>query len=130
MSALSQSLNFIVSTTPTTGVTYPNSSTSTMVYTSEKLKGDGYYGTSDGLHTVMYSTSPNFHGTVTMQATLAIAPIEADWFIVSNTSVSYNSIANRDTTTVDYFNFTGNFVWVRGYIAIDAGAVELIQYNH
>lgn len=130
MSSLSQSLNFTVSGRVSTGVTYANSASGTLNYFSDKLKGDGYYGSSDGIHTVMYTASPNFTGTLQMQASLATDPQESDWFDVINTTVTYNSFDNRATTTRDYFNFTGNFVWVRGHIVINSGAVELIQYNH
>lgn len=131
MSALSQSLSFITSqNTGTIEVNYPNTGTTTMVYTSERVKGNGYYGSSDGLHTVMYTATPTFLGTVTMQATLAILPVESDWFNVVDTTTTYNKFDIRTTTTVDYFNFSGNFVWVRGSVTIDQGTVDSIQYNH
>lgn len=130
MSALSQSLSFLHQNTSTVSVVYPNTATTTMVYLSDKAKGDGYYGSSDGLHTVMYTATMNFVGTMSMQATLASEPVEADWFNIANTAVSYNVLDDRYTTTVDYTNFTGNFVWVRGCIAIDAGSVDSILYNH
>ena len=31
---------------------------------------------------------------------------------------------------IDYYNFTGNFVWVRGVVIIEAGTVNSILYNH
>lgn len=134
MSALSQSLVFTpagsVGNTSTVAVVYPNTATNTLVYVSDKVKGDGYYGSSDGLHTVMYSISASFIGTVTMQATLAVEPTEVDWFSVANTSVSYSDLVDRSSTAVNLANFTGNFVWVRGQIHIDRGSVFSIQYNH
>jgi hypothetical protein len=130
MPALSQSLEFVVNNTSTVGVTYPNSTDTTMVYVSDKVKGDGYFGGSDGVHTVMYTATINFIGTITSQATLASDPVESDWFNIANTSVTYTEMDDRDTKTVDYYNFTGNFVWVRGRIVIDGGSVESIQYNH
>lgn len=134
MSALSQSLSFTPThypgSTSTTAVVYPNTGTTTMTFVSNKVKGDGYYGSSDGLHTVMYTSTPNFYGTITMQATLASDPIEKDWFTVSNTGVTYTPLVERNTSTVDYFNFNGNFVWVRGNVAINAGTVESVQFNH
>jgi len=131
MPALSQGLTFsIYNSTSSVAVVYPNTSTSTMVYTSMQVQGDGYYGSSDGLHTVMYTASTEFAGTVTMQASLATSPVESDWFTVAGTTVEYTPFTFRTTSTVDYFNFTGNFVWVRGYVAIDAGSVESILYNH
>ena len=65
-----------------------------------------------------------------MQATLASTPASSDWFTVLNTNVSYASTVVRTTSTVDLTNFTGNFVWVRGSIQINAGSVLSIQYNH
>ena len=134
MPALSQNLLFHVNngstTTNTVVVDYPNTGTNTFVYLSDKVKGDGYFGRSDGLHTVSYTSSRYFHGTITMQATLASEPVEADWFEVSNTTSRYTPLNTRNTSTVDLYNFTGNFVWVRGRIAIDEGTVSVVQYNH
>jgi hypothetical protein len=130
MPSQSQSLSFIINSTSTVVVDYPNTGTTTLVYTSERLKGDGYFGGSDGLHTVMYTATPSFVGTITMQATLASEPISTDWFNVSGTTSTYTALNTRTTNTVDLYNFTGNFVWVRGYIAIEEGAVSNIRYNH
>ena len=131
MPALSKSLNFsIYNSTSSVAVVYPNTATGTLNYISLPEKGDGYYSASDGVHTVMYTATPDFSGTITMQATLASEPVDSDWFYVQNTTVSYNDNINRDFSTVDYFNFVGNFVWVRGYVSISAGTVESILYNH
>lgn len=131
MSSLAQSLNFTTYTnTGSVQVVYPNSGTTAMVYSSNAVKGSGYYGSSDGLHTVMYTMSQNFIGTVTMQASLATQPVEADWFEISDVSSSYNAMSNLLTTQVDYYNFTGNFVWVRAVVTIAAGTVDSILYNH
>lgn len=131
MSSLAQSLNFVTYTnTGSAQVVYPNSGTTTMVYYSDPAKGDGYYGSSDGLHTVMYTMDTNFIGTVTMQASLASAPVDGDWFDITGATSSYDAMSNLLTTQVDYYNFTGNFVWVRGVVQIDAGIVDSILYNH
>lgn len=134
MPALSQSLLFVpadsVGTTATVAVVYPNTSTTTQVYLSEKAKGDGYFGNTGGLHTVMYAASPAFVGTITMQATLAVSPTETDWFNVVGTTSTYTELNSRSTSTVDSYNFIGNFVWVRGQVSIDAGSVFMVQYNH
>lgn len=134
MPALSQSLLFTpansVGTTATVAVVYPNTATTTQVYISEKAKGDGYFGGSDGVHTVMYATSPSFVGTVTMQATLATDPSSNDWFNVAGTTSTYRNLNIGSNDSVDSYNFTGNFVWVRGHVAIDSGSVYMIQYNH
>jgi hypothetical protein len=134
MPALSQTLNFVPLNTPsstsTTAVVYPNSGTEAIVFISDKVKGDGYFGGSDGLHTVMYTATQDFSGTITMQATLATVPTNSDWFNVSNSSVAYTELNVRNTSTVDIINFTGNFVWVRGHVYINDGSVESILYNH
>lgn len=134
MPALSQNLSFQLNNSGTivntVVVDYPNTGTTTLVYKSDKVRGDGYFGSSDGLHTVAYTASKFFKGTITMQATLASEPIESDWFNVRDTTSTYTSLNIRNTSTVDIYNFTGNFVWVRGYIAIDEGTVSVIQYNH
>lgn len=139
MSAFSQTFLFTpspnVGNTATTQVVYPNNTSTTQVYVSEKLQGDGYYGISDGLHTVLYAMSDDFIGSVTMQATLATDPIESDWFTIKDTTSSYTELTNNNasnvtTNMVDSYNFIGNFVWVRSTIEIDNGIVQYVKYNH
>lgn len=130
MPALSQSLQFKVDTGESVVVDYPNTGTTTLVYLSSPVKGDGYFNGSDGFHTVMYTAGQDFVGTMTMQATLASSPIESDWFDIAGTSVNYRYINARTEKTVDLRNFIGNFVWVRGRISIEQGVVSSIRYNH
>ena len=123
--------------------THPGGSTVETV-TGEKFKGDGYYGRSDGLHTVQVDLV-GFIGKVAMQGTLATNPVEADWFTLvldsgkqsvdttglvttqSITSVEYTSV----TTNTKTYNFTGNYVWVRAYVSNwTAGTVNSIRLNH
>ena len=131
MPALSENLEFVTYTnTASVQVVYPNTASNTMVYSSMPVKGDGYYGPSDGLHTVTYTLDPTFVGTVTMQATLATHPVDSDWFDIRDTTSNYTRFSNLQFTQVDYYNFTGNFVWVRGQVQISAGSVQVISYNH
>jgi hypothetical protein len=131
MPALSQSLEFITYTgTASVQVVYPNSATTTMVYESNIVEGDGYYGSSYGLHTVAVTASDDFVGTATIQASLATFPTESDWFNVNSATVTYTVLNDRNTATVDCFNFIGNFVWIRGVVAINNGSIQSIQYNH
>ena len=130
MPALSQNLNFTVATGSSVQVAYPNTATTTLTFISDKVKGDGYYGNSDGFHTVAYKTTYDFIGDIYMEASLATDPSNTDWFGVVGTEVNYSALNVRTTSTVDIFNFTGNFVWVRGYISIDQGTVQSIKYNH
>lgn len=131
MPALSKALEFITYTnTASVQVVYPNSATSVMVYKSGKVEGDGYFGSSDGLHTAMITATDTFVGTATIQASLASSPVESDWFDVKNASVSYTVLNDRNDSTVDLINFTGNFVWIRGVVSITAGTVQSILVNH
>lgn len=134
MSALSIGLEFpIYNSTSSVSVVYPDTTgTGTLVFISQQEKGDGYYGSSVGLHTVQYTCTDTFVGTVTMQATLATNPQDSDWFPVTGTSfnmTSYDAMA-QNTSTVSVFNFYGNFVWVRGIVDLDAGQVQSVLYNH
>ena len=139
MSALSSQFKFIInsSTFTATSVAIPSAAFAedgTTLFKSNPEKGDGYFGSADGLHTVTYTITPNFLGTLTMQASLATAPVEADWFNVNNTTIEYNSITIPSTTTTNYVNFTGNFVWVRAVVQRSSdqpnGSVTWINYNH
>jgi len=139
MSALSSQFKFIINTGTftATSVAIPSAAfaqDSTPLFKSNPEKGDGYFGSADGLHTVTYTVTPNFAGTLTMQASLATDPIESDWFNVSNTTVRYATPMVPSTTTTNYFNFTGNFVWVRAVVQRSAdqpnGSVQWINYNH
>ena len=91
-------------------------------HTGTKYKGDGYYGRSDGIHTVQYDLN-SFIGTIKMQGTLATTPTDSDYFdIISTTETS--------TTGASIYNFTGNYVWVRTVVTYTNGAVTSIKLNH
>lgn len=94
----------------------------TETVTGEKFKGDGYYGRSDGFHTVQYSYV-DFSGTVSIQATLAIDPVEDDWFDVHSRTVVASSDSHIE-------NFTGNYVWIRAVLNYTDGTVNAIKLNH
>jgi hypothetical protein len=106
---------------------HPGDSTVETV-TGDVYKGDGYYGRSDGFHTVQY-TLDGFIGTVNIQATLAIEPTEDDWFTVY--TQAYPVVNDEGTTASKVTNFTGNYVWIRAYISNwTDGTVENIKLNH
>jgi hypothetical protein len=116
---------------PSTQYSWPNSS---LTFKSHKEKGAGYYGASSGFHTVTYTVTPNFLGTLTTQATLSTNPVEADWFTVDNSTVTYSNLIDPvTTTTTNFVNFTGNFVWVRALVqrTVDQpnGSVLAVNYN-
>lgn len=145
MPAQSQSLTFTVNSTSTVLINYPNTGTSALTYLSDKIKGDGYFGGSDGNHTIQIQLT-NFLGKLEMQASLASEPVSTDWFTIplssnlgvdttgligaittSSTTITYNTA----TTNIKSYNFTGNFVWVRGKIfEFTQGTVNSIKYNH
>jgi hypothetical protein len=103
-----------------------NSGDSTSFTISDKVKGDGYYGNADGLHTVAYICSDDFVGTIKMQASLATDPDNAvDWFDIDDTAVGDGSSVVATT----FKNFTGNFVWLRSVVSVETGSVTKIQLN-
>jgi len=106
--------------------TQVSSGDSTSFTISDKVKADGYYGSADGLHTVAYIVSSDYVGTIKMQASLATDPSSNDWFDIDGTSFSYDG---STVTGNKYINFTGNFVWVRSYVSVDAGSITKIQLN-
>lgn len=133
MPALSQTLTFNVNSTSTTILNYPNTGTQALTYFSDKVKGDGYFGGSNGYHTVQPRIT-NFIGRFEMQASLASDPTANDWFTVNleNGNVSTSTVSyTTATSNAAIYNFTGNFVWVRSKVSNwTEGSVNSIKYNH
>jgi len=112
-------------------------------HTGDKFKGDGYYGRSDGLHTIQINLS-GFLGDVQLQGTLAVDPTADDWFTVrlgsgqtiDTTGKIFNAITSKleytdNETSSKTYNFTGNYVWIRVKISNwTDGTVNSIQLNH
>jgi multisubunit Na+/H+ antiporter MnhB subunit len=95
-------------------------------WASQAYKGDGYYGYTDGLHTVSYQLT-GFVGILTVQASLATAPTENDWFNIDSAQIgdAVTAITNQG-----YFNFFGNFVWIRiGVTSFTAGTINKVLYS-
>jgi hypothetical protein len=104
--------------------------------TGAQIKGDSYFGYSDGLHTAQIKFF-NFTGGVGIQGTLALEPVEDDWFWIdipgildfgavpylmypkdplnptANTSLSTNYLGDTDTIAV---TFKGNFTYLRARV--------------
>ena len=99
--------------------------------TSDKVKGDGYYGRSDGFHTIQINLA-DFTGDLTFQGTLAIAPTDDDWFDIETTDQLTTLSYSSDSTTVNIFkNFIGNFVWIRVQVTNwTTGSISSILMNH
>jgi hypothetical protein len=152
MPAISENLNFIRYqdgatnyTTSTVSITYPNTATNALIYTTDKIRGDGYFGGSDGLHTVFWNIS-DFIGSITVQGSLSSEPTDSDWFgiALSAPSTSYtidttgliipggsvSTTYSTETTAIRAYNFTGNFVWLRGQVSdFTQGTVNVISIN-
>ena len=142
MPALSESLYFITGTDAnqnpikSSSLTYPPAQRGVRTYYTEKVKGDGYYGNGQGLQTVTYVpwyegptgqlVINNFVGSVVIQASLATDPVDADWFPISSTATTFDSVYHINT----FHNFVGNFVWIRAKVDISAGVLTSILYNH
>ena len=143
MPAQSQSLTFTVNSTSTVLVNYPNTGTGALTLVSDKVKGDGYFGGSDGVHTVQVQLT-NFVGRIELQASLSSEPSSSDWFstplsgtlavdttgavvTASTSTVTYNTA----TTNVKSYNVTGNYLWLRAELSqFTAGTVNAIKYNY
>jgi hypothetical protein len=92
---------------------------------SREFPGDGYYGYTDGLHTVSYDLT-GFIGTIGFQASLATKPTNADWFDLTDSQIGNNI---NPLTIVTFKNFSGNFVWVRATITnFTAGTINKVLY--
>ena len=97
----------------------------TQTLKSEKVKGDAYFGATDGLHTVMINLA-GFIGTIKIQGSLADDPAETDWFDaqlndgelnVDTTGKVTEIVVDSITyalaeTSIKVYNTTGNFVWL------------------
>ena len=90
-----------------------------------KVKGDGYYGYSDGLHTVAHNIA-GFDGLLEVQGALTSDPVDADWVTLDTRDGTSSPITENIT-----YNFTGNFVWIRAKVtSFEAGTITKIQLNY
>jgi|TARA_R110002074_G_scaffold244989_3_gene416898 hypothetical protein len=97
-----------------------------LTYTSDKVKGDGYYGYADGLHTMSFHFK-NFAGRIYVQATLVAEPTESDWFNIQlRSSADYYEYTTQTTGTLGS-TFQGNFVWIR--VKIDRSTLGAATYD-
>jgi hypothetical protein len=98
--------------------------------TGKAVRGDSYYGHTDGVHTVQVFFT-NFTGRFGIQGTLVTEPQDGDWFDINlNTSLSVNNTTpyaqfpinplaptgrDGDTGTLA-FTFVGNFTFLRAIV--------------
>jgi hypothetical protein len=83
-------------------------------YTSNAIKGDGYYGFADGLHTASFHVR-NFTGRIWLQASLMEQSTEDDWFNIQLTVATPYFEYDNDSDTRGA-TFTGNFVYIRALV--------------
>ena len=80
----------------------------------DKFRADGYWGHSDGLHTV----SIHYQGLIGdfhIQASLSTDPQEGDWFAIdiNNTDNRIDYMQYNGESGVQGFSFLGNFTFLR-----------------
>ena len=98
-----------------------SSTGTTMNLTTSNVEGDSYYGYSDGMHTIAIQYAA-FKGRVTVEATLALTPTDADFFAVqipgglSVNAGGYKTFPTSGTTGftgTEAYNIQGNFTYIR-----------------
>lgn len=148
MPALSQNLEFVVNGTTSTSIVYPVNTTTAQTFISTPVKAANYYGLNNNLQTAEVRVT-DFVGTVTMQATLAATPVDADWFSVNLTTQDFRIdttglVTKAQKTQLQYgqgnpdyglrteiYNFEGNYIWLRAKItAFTAGTLNGIKLNY
>lgn len=85
-----------------------------MSYTGEAARGDGFYGFSDGLHTVSFHVK-QFTGRIFLEATLMEEPTDDDWFNI-NLMVDQVFLQWDNETETIGVSFVGNFVYIRARV--------------
>ena len=92
-----------------------------MNLTTSNVEGDSYYGYSDGMHTIAIQYAA-FKGRVTIEATLALTPTDADFFPIQvpgglpAASGGYKTFPTSGTTGftgTEAYNIEGNFTYLR-----------------
>jgi hypothetical protein len=92
-------------------------------FVSDNVKGDGYYGFADGVHTAQVRVTA-FVGTVKLQASLEKTPTSTDWVDISGAVIT----AGVATTSSTFWNFTGNYVWIRASVSsFTAGTINTLM---
>ena len=94
-------------------------------YTSESVKGDGYYGYADGLQTMSFHMT-GFTGRVFLEATIVESPEEGDWFIIDLDQENPYLEFIDQTVTVGT-TFQGNFVYLR--VRVDRSYLGASDYD-
>jgi hypothetical protein len=110
-------------------------------FTGAKQKADGYYGQTDGVHTVSARVT-NFVGRIYLEGSLATDPASTDWFPIYLTSgQSYRQYPVTATpsgsgglgdTTTEAWTFRANLLWIRARVDrshLGAGSYDVAQHG-
>lgn len=122
-------LSTVLFTSLSTSSTDANGHLLTFPLASDKAKGCGYYGQSEAVHTIQYSTTGNFTGMIKIQGTLVENPIDTDWYDIQGLTLGNGQTPVFNQTLL--MNFAGNHVWIRAVIvSFTAGYLNRVLYNH
>ena len=115
--------------------------------TSQAVKATGFYGYTSGSSTIAWYMG-DLIGRVYIEASLATNPSDSDWFQIPLTNTTtykqypLNPLYPTGTTGdtgIDYFTFSGNFVWLRfrldrSYLVMpnitDVGIISRVYLNY
>ena len=109
-------------------------------YTGDSVRGDGFYGFSDGIHTVQITVT-DYIGRIYIQGTLASDPVEADWFNIkvngNDDYITYGVGAGTGVTSTLAYTFQGNMLYLRAKVErshlslliIEVGTLSKILLN-
>ncbi len=106
-------------------------------FTGDAVKADGYYGQTDGVHTVSVSVT-NFQGRIHLEASLATTPTAADWFPIYLTSgnsfkqypvtAAPSGANNLGDTATEAWTFRANILWIRA--RVDRSALDPLPTSY
>ena len=114
-------------TTTSYGSSTGNYDGSSATFNSDKVKGDGYYGFADGVHTFQTRVT-SLIGTIKIQGTLATDPASTDWVDLASVVTSDGSTASTNSYLT---NLTGNYTWVRIAVSeFTAGTINSVYLAH
>ena len=98
--------------------------------TGDPIRGDGYFGLTDGNHTISIHLN-DFTGRIWLEGSLAGEPrnddcsmqfdTATDWFAINLTTCTPYLEFERETSSKAY-TFQGNFVWLR--IRLDRSHIQ------
>ena len=121
-----------MSTSSVTVLTDQNS----LSYSGSNIKADGYYGQTDGVHTVAVTVT-NFQGRIILEGSLATEPTTTDWFPIYLTSGNIyrqypvtaipSGSNNLGDSTTEAWTFRANLLWIRA--RVDRDYLAAVSYD-